>query len=145
MYGCERWTIKKAEHWRNDAFELWCWRRLLKVLWRARRSIKPITPEENQPWIFIGRTDAEAEAPILWPPNANRQLIGKHSDAGKDRGKKEGGLKTMRWLNGITNSMDTSLSKLWELVMNREAYSKESDMTGWLHWTELKVPKEEIK
>ena len=67
MYGCERWTIKKAEHHRIDAFELWCWRRLLRVPWTARRSnqsiLKEISPE------YIGRTDAEAETPILWPPD----------------------------------------------------------------------------
>ena len=61
MYGCESWTIKKAECQRNDAFELWCWRRLLRVPWTARRY--------NQSWVFIGRTDAEAETPILWPPD----------------------------------------------------------------------------
>ena len=70
MYGCEGWTIKKAECQRTDAFELWCWRRLLRVLWTARRS--------NQ------SADAEAEAPILWPPDAKSQLIGKDHDAGKD-------------------------------------------------------------
>ena len=78
MYGCESWTIKKAEHWRTDASELWCWRRLLRVLWTARRSnqsnLKEINPEY---WILIGRTEAEAEAPILWPPDAKSQLIKK--------------------------------------------------------------------
>ena len=62
MYGCESWTIKKAEHRKMDAFELWCWRRLLRVPWTARRS--------NQFWVFIGRTDVETETPVLWPPNA---------------------------------------------------------------------------
>ena len=65
MYGCESWIIKKAEHQRFDAFELWCWRRLLRVPWT--KKIKPLNPKENQPWIFIGRTGAEAEAAILWP------------------------------------------------------------------------------
>ena len=69
MYGCESWTIKKAEHWRIDALELWCWRRLLRVPWTAR-EIQPVHPKGNQSWIFIGRTDAEAETPILWPPDA---------------------------------------------------------------------------
>ena len=69
MYGCESWTIKKDEHQRIDAFELWCWRRLLRVPWTARRSNQCIL-KGNQSWIFIGRTDAKAEAPILWPPNA---------------------------------------------------------------------------
>ena len=69
MYGCESWTIKKAECWRNYAFELWCWRKLLRVPWTARRSIQPVHPKGNQSWLFIGRTDAEAEAPIFWPPD----------------------------------------------------------------------------
>ena len=68
MYGCESWTIKKAECQRIDAFELWCWRRLLRVPWTARRSSQSI--KGNQPRIFIGRTDAEAETPIFWPPDA---------------------------------------------------------------------------
>ena len=78
MYGCESWTIKKAQHQRIDAFELWCWRRLLRVPWTSRRS------KENQSWIFTGRTDAGAEAPILWPPEAKNWLIGKDPDIGKD-------------------------------------------------------------
>ena len=69
MYGCESWTVKKAEHRRIDAFELWCWRRLLSVLWTAKRSNQSIVKERNQFWVFIGRTDAEAETPILWPPD----------------------------------------------------------------------------
>ena len=68
MYGCESWTIKKAECQRIDAFELWCWRRLLRVPWTARRSVYP---KVDQSWVFIGRIDVEAETPILWPPDAN--------------------------------------------------------------------------
>ena len=83
MYGCESWTIKKAEHWRIDTFELWCWRRLLRVPWTAKGS-KKVNPKGNQSWIFIGRTVAEAEAPTLWPPDAKNWLIGKDPDAGKD-------------------------------------------------------------
>ena len=82
MYGCESWTIKKAEYQRIDAFKLWCWRRLLRVLWTARRSNQSILKEVTS--IFIGRTDAEAEAPILWPPDRKSRLIGKDSDAGKE-------------------------------------------------------------
>ena len=81
MYGCESWTVKKAEHQRID-FELWCWRRLLRVPWTARRSNQSILKEINPE--YSGRTDSEAEAPILWPPDANSQLIGKDPDAGKD-------------------------------------------------------------
>ena len=83
MYGCESWTIKKAESWGIDAFELWCWRRLLRVPWTTRRS-KPVHPKGNRSWIFIGRTDAEAEAPILRPPDAKSWLTWKDPDAGKD-------------------------------------------------------------
>ena len=88
MYGCESWTIKKAECQRIDAFELWCWRRLLRVSWTAGRSVNP---KGNQCWIFIGRTDAEAEALVLWPPGGKSQLIGKDPDAGKDWGQEEKG------------------------------------------------------
>ena len=83
MYGCGSWTIKKAECWGIDAFELWCWKRLLRVPWTARRSNQSILKEIN-PEYFIGRTDAEAETPILWPPDVNIWLIGKDPDAGKD-------------------------------------------------------------
>ena len=83
MYGCESWTVKKAECWRIDAFEQWCWRRLLRVPWTARRFNQSIL-KENQYWIFIRRTDAEAGAPILWPPDVRSWLIWKDPDAGKD-------------------------------------------------------------
>ena len=90
MYGCESWAIKKGEHWRIDAFELWCWRRLLTVSWTARRC-KPVHPKGNQSWIFIGRTDAEDETPLLWPPDAKNWLIWKDPDAGNDRKREEKG------------------------------------------------------
>ena len=89
MYGCESWTIKKAECRRIDAFELWCWRRLLKVPWT--KEIQPVHPKGNQSWLFIGRTDFEAETPILWPPDAKSWLIGKDPAAGKDLGQEEKG------------------------------------------------------
>ena len=89
MYGCESWTVKKAEHWRIDAFELWCWRRFLRVSWTARRSNQSILKEIG--WVFFGRTDAEAESPMLWPPHAMSWLIGKDSDVGRDLGQEEKG------------------------------------------------------
>ena len=82
MYGCESWTIKKAEHRRIDAFELWCWKRLLRVPWS--KEIKPVNPKGNQSWIFIGRTDVEAEAPILWPPDVKNDSLEKTLILGKD-------------------------------------------------------------
>ena len=69
MYGCESWTVKKVEHQRIDAFELWCWRRLLRFAWTARRS-NQVHSKGDQPWVFFGRNDAKAETPVLWPPHA---------------------------------------------------------------------------
>ena len=89
MYGCENWTIKKAEPRRIDAFELWCWRRLLRVPWTARRSNQSIL--KDQSWVFIGRTDVEAVTPIPWPLNAKSWLIWKDPDAAKDWGQEEKG------------------------------------------------------
>ena len=89
MYRWESWTIKEAEHWGIDTFELWCWRRLLRVPWTARRSNQSILKEVC--CIFIGRIDAEAEAPILWPSDMESWLTGKQSDAGKDWGQEEKG------------------------------------------------------
>ena len=102
--GCESQTIKKTELWRTDAFELWSWRRLEHPL--DRKEIKLVNLKGNQPWIFIGRTDAVAEAPILWLPDVKSQLTGKDPDAGKDGSQKEKGLaenEMVRWdhqLNG---------------------------------------------
>ena len=89
MYGCEIWTIKKAEHWGIDAFELWSWRRLL-IVPRGCKEIQPVHPKGDQCWMFIGRTDVAAETPILWPPHVKSWLIGKDLDAGKDWGQEKG-------------------------------------------------------
>ena len=83
MYGCESWTVKKAEHWRIDAFELWCG----EDSWDLDcKEIQPVHSEGDQTWVFIGRADAEAETPVLWPPHVKSWLIGKDSDAGRDWG-----------------------------------------------------------
>ena len=118
MYGCESWTIKAAEHWRIDALELWCLRRCLEARWTAWK-IKPVNPKWNQPWIFIGKTDAKAEASILWPPDVKSRFIRKDTDAGKDGRQKKGAAEDE--MVSITNSMDMNLSKLQEIGKDREA------------------------
>ena len=90
MYGCESWTVKKAEHQRIDIFELWCWRRLLSPL--DCKEIQPVHSKGDQSWVFFGRTYAKAETPILWPPHAKSCLIGKESDAGRDWRQEEKGM-----------------------------------------------------
>ena len=99
-----------------------CTMKWISYLYTYIQSFKPVNPKGNRPWIFIGRTDAKAEAPILLPPDAKSRLTGKHPDAGKDWRQKEKGWQSMRWFESITDSMDMNMSKLWEIVKDRGAW-----------------------
>ena len=137
MYGCESWTIKKAECWRIDAFELLCWRRLLRVPWTARRS----NQSGDQSWVFSGRTDAKA---VLWPPHVKSWLIGKDSDAGTDCGQEEKGTtedEMVGWhhrLNGHEFGWTPGVGDGQGGLACCDSWGpKESDTPEWLNWTEL--------
>ena len=120
MYGCEKWTIKKAECWRIDAFELWCWEQTLESPLDFK-EIKSVNHKGNQFWIFIGRTDAEAEIPIFWPPDVKNWLLGKDHDAGKDWRHEEKGTTEDEMVRQHHRRNEHELSKLWEVVIDREA------------------------
>ena len=141
MYGCESWTVKKAEHRRIDAVELWCWRRLLSPL--DCKEIQPVHPKGDQSWVFIGRTDAEAETPILCPPDVKSWLIWKDLDAGKDWGQEDKGTtedEMVGWhhqLNGHEFEQAPGVGDgQGSLACCSPWGHKESDMTEQLSWTE---------
>ena len=140
MYGCESWTVKKAQRRRINAFELWCWRRLLRVPWTARRSNQSILKEINSGCSLEGlmlKLKLQYLGHLMWRVESLEKTL----MLGGIGGRRKRGWQRMRWLDSITDSMDVSLHELREMVMDRECCDswggKDSDTTEWLNWNEL--------